>query len=92
MVVLLGFKFPSLNANYEEMYERVADQEGCLLIPGTLKGILTDPALKSDEIHPNARGYQLMAERVSGPFQKLLRKADSRRGHSDQHRTSPPES
>jgi len=79
MVALLGFKFPSLNANYEKMYERVADQEGCLLIPGTLKGILTEPALKSDEIHPNARGYQLMAERVSGPFQKLLRKADSRR-------------
>ena len=75
MVVLLGFKFPSFSANYESMYERVADDEGCLLIPGVLAGILTDPALKSDEIHPNARGYELMAKRVSGPLQKLIRKA-----------------
>jgi acyl-CoA thioesterase I len=75
MVVLLGFTFPSLNANYGAMYERVAKEEGCLLIAGTLKGILRDPALKSDAIHPNARGYDLMAERISGPFGKLLRKS-----------------
>jgi len=79
MVVLLGFTFPRLGANYEEMYERVADEEGCLLIPGILKGILTDSSLKSDEIHPNVRGYQLMAERVSAPCKKLIRKADAAR-------------
>lgn len=42
-----------------------------------LRGILS--ALKSDEIHPNARGYQLMAERISGPCSKLIRKAGSAR-------------
>ena len=56
MVILLGFNFPSLSANYEKMYERVASEEGCLLIPRLLRGIITDPSLKSDEIHPNARG------------------------------------
>lgn len=75
MVILLGFRFPSLSANYEAMYERVADEERCLLVPKILSGILTDPTLKSDEIHPNARGYQLIAERVAGPLQKLIRKA-----------------
>lgn len=79
MVVLLGFRFPSLNANYEEMYKRVASDERCLFIPRMLRGILTDPSLKSDEIHPNARGYQLMAERITGPLQKLIRKANSKR-------------
>lgn len=79
MVVLLGFKFPSLSANYDKMYKRVAKEEKCLFIPGTLKGILTDPALKSDEIHPNARGYAVMAERIAGPFRKLVRKADGKR-------------
>lgn len=73
MVVLLAFRFPSLTDNYEEMYTRVARQERCLLIKGTLSGILTDPSLKSDEIHPNARGYALMAERVAGPVGKLIR-------------------
>lgn len=79
MVVLLGFRFPSLNANYEAMYERVAEEEGCLLIEGTLKGILTDPKLKSDQIHPNAAGYALMAERIAGPLRKLVARANRER-------------
>jgi acyl-CoA thioesterase-1 len=79
MVVLLGFRFPSLSADYEEMYTRVAKQEHCLLIKGVLSGILTDASLKSDEIHPNARGYALMAERMAGPCTALIRKADASR-------------
>jgi len=79
MVVLLGFRFPSLTASYETMYERVARDAGSMLIPDLLDGILRDPALKSDDIHPNGRGYQLMAERVAGPVKKLIRKADASR-------------
>ena len=79
MVVLLGFSFPSLNANYASMYERVAKDERCLLVPGVMKGILSDRSLKSDEIHPNARGYALMAERIAPPVAKLLEKADGTR-------------
>ena len=79
MVVLLGFRFPSLSANYGAMYERVAEEEKALLIPDMLDGILSDPALKSDEIHPNGRGYGLMAERVEEPLRKLIQKADSAR-------------
>jgi len=79
MVVLLGFTFPRLGANYKEIYARVAREEGCLLVPEVLDGILTDPELRSDQIHPNARGYQLIAERVSGPCRKLIRKADAAR-------------
>jgi acyl-CoA thioesterase I len=74
MVVLLGFRFPSLNVNYEDMYDRVASGERCLVVPKVLSGILTDPSLKSDEVHPNARGYQLIAERVAGPLQKLIKR------------------
>ncbi|HEX6087742.1 MAG TPA: arylesterase [Thermoanaerobaculia bacterium] len=77
MVILLGFRFPSLNADYEAMYERVAEEEGCLLVEGTLKGILTDAKLKSDQIHPNAAGYALMAERIAGPLRKLIAKANA---------------
>jgi len=79
MVVLLGFRFPSLNTNYESMYERVADEEECLLIPDMLDGIMSNPKLKSDEIHPNAKGYDLMAERVAGPLRRLMEKADRAR-------------
>ena len=79
MVVLLGFRFPSLNVNYDDMYARVAKEEGALLIPDMLDGILANPSMKSDEIHPNGRGYELMAERIAGPFRKLVKKADSSR-------------
>lgn len=79
MVVLLGFSFPSLNANYASMYERVAEDERCLLVPRVMKGILTDRSLKSDEIHPNARGYALMAERIAPLVEKLLEEANETR-------------
>ena len=76
MVVLLGFTFPTLGRSYDDMYEDIADDEHCLLIPRTLRGILRDPKLRSDAIHPNAAGYQLMAERVAGPLRKLIAKAN----------------
>lgn len=79
MVVLLGFEFPSLTANYGKMYERVADEEGCLFIPDLLDGIMSNSKLKSDEIHPNAEGYALMAERVATPLRKLIARADGAR-------------
>ena len=75
MVVILGFRFPSFGPSYADMYKRVAKDERCLLIDNVLHGIETDPSLKSDEIHPNARGYALMAERIAGPLQKLIRHA-----------------
>lgn len=78
MVVLLGFTFPSLSENYKEMYARVASEEGALLIPEILEDILSDPSLRSDPIHPNARGYEEVADRVSGPMRRLLRAADTR--------------
>lgn len=79
MVVLLGFRFPSLTADYGDMYERVAKDEGCLLVPRITRDILNDTSLKSDAIHPNAKGYQLMAERIAGPCRKLIAKANKAR-------------
>ncbi len=79
MVVLLGFEFPSLGPSYAGMYERVAEDEKCLLIPNVMEGILNNQSMKSDEIHPNARGYDLMAERVEGPLEKLIERANDAR-------------
>lgn len=79
MVILLGFEFPSLNADYAAMYERIAEEEGCVLVPGVIDGVLTDSSLRSDPFHPNARGYEVMAERVAGRLEKLVEKADAAR-------------
>ncbi len=46
------------------LYEEVAEETGIPLLTGMLAEILAAPALKSDQIHPNAAGYQKMAESI----------------------------
>lgn len=79
MVVLLGFDFPNFGPSYAGMYERIADDEQCLLVEDLLDGIINNPSLKSDEVHPNAAGYELMAERIEGPLKKLIARANAAR-------------
>ena len=49
-----------------DLYEEVAEETDTPLLSGILSEILSDPSLKSDQIHPNARGYRKMAEAVYG--------------------------
>ena len=76
MVILLGYRFPTMRGDYEGMYERVAEETGSLLIDDLLDGILSDPKLKSDAIHPNAAGYELIAGRVEEPLRELITAAE----------------
>jgi lysophospholipase L1-like esterase len=51
-----------------ELYNELADEEGVPLLSGIIAEILQDPKLKSDQIHPNALGYKIMAQKI---FKKL---------------------
>ena len=62
--------FYSLGLSSEGLYREVAKQEHVLYEGEVLTKIENDPALKSDRIHPNAKGYALMAE----AFAKILKK------------------
>ena len=46
------------------LYEEVAKETETPLLEGVLAEILDQPALKSDYIHPNAKGYRMMAEKI----------------------------
>ena len=46
----------------DDLYEEIAKQENVLYEGEILSIIENDPGLKSDRIHPNAKGYGLMAE------------------------------
>jgi lysophospholipase L1-like esterase len=64
-VLLLGTPEKGLLMAPPKFYAEIA---GELRIPyeGKVIGeILRDSSLKSDPIHPNARGYRLMAERIA---------------------------
>jgi acyl-CoA thioesterase I len=51
------------------LYDEVADEEGILLEDDVLTHIELNRALKSDYVHPNAKGYEKMAD----AFMKILK-------------------
>lgn len=71
-VVLLGVPQPALmGLEAEASYRALAEEHGLWLDERALPEILSDNARKSDQIHPNARGYSDLAQAVA----TLLRKA-----------------
>jgi acyl-CoA hydrolase len=48
------------------IYAELAHQEGVILIPDILSDILSDDGLRADEIHPNGRGYERLADGILG--------------------------
>jgi acyl-CoA thioesterase-1 len=67
---------------YRAGFEAAATRHGAVLIPDILQGILTTPGLKVDSIHPNAKGHQLVAERVLRILRPVLQEADRLRGRA----------
>ena len=49
---------------YTKAYKQMAKEKGALFGPGIIKGIFYKPSLKSDQVHPNAQGYALVADKV----------------------------
>ena len=70
-VVLIGTPEPGITVTVPEFYAEIAKEFRIPYEDGVIGRILRDSALKSDAIHPNARGYRLIAERLA----ELLRKS-----------------
>jgi len=49
---------------YSKAYKKLAEEKGAIFVPGILKGIFNNSRYKSDMVHPNAAGYQKVAEKV----------------------------
>lgn len=75
---------------YLKGYRAVADRHGAVLIPDILRGVLGNPDLKSDAIHPNAKGHRQIAERVIKSLRPLLEAAGRRRGTLGQQTSAFP--
>ncbi len=63
-IVLLGV--PSFNVllNVPDLYEELANEYHIPVDMTTLRMIEADPELKSDQVHFNAQGYQLLAQHI----------------------------
>jgi acyl-CoA thioesterase-1 len=79
MVVILEVNVGLMGDPYLAGYRAVAKRYGAVLVEDVMQGILGDPDLKVDGIHPNARGHRLIALRVVRALRPLLREADRRR-------------
>ncbi|UCH50171.1 MAG: arylesterase [Betaproteobacteria bacterium] len=60
-VVLIGVPKPALLGGTAQFYERIAEDYAIPYEGKALNEILKDNDYKSDPIHPNARGYRLLA-------------------------------
>jgi len=69
MVAIIDISTGPLFQEYRALYQRLAREKGVVFIPGVFLGIITNPSLKSDFLHPNSRGYRIIAGRI---YQALL--------------------
>lgn len=64
-IVMLGVPAPRLfSLSSAEIYQHIAKQHNIPIDLETLPHILSDNNLKSDAIHPNDKGYQLLADHI----------------------------
>ncbi|WP_148715612.1 arylesterase [Chitinolyticbacter meiyuanensis] len=69
-VLLIGVPRPGFGLKTAELYTEVADATDVPLEYQALADILGDRTLKSDPIHPNAVGYQQLAEAIAAALRE----------------------
>ena len=69
-VVLIGTPEPGLLVSPPAFYAGIAEEFALPYEPGVIGEVLRDASLKSDPIHPNARGYRVIAERLAESLKK----------------------
>lgn len=53
------------------LYDNLADEENIPLLSGMVADIISQPSLKSDQVHPNAKGYKIMGEQIYEKLKKV---------------------
>lgn len=77
-VIIAGMKMPTnygepYRTNFEKLFENLAKKYKVKLIPFLLEGVGGDPKLNlPDGIHPNAKGYEIVAKNVLEVLEKEL--------------------
>ncbi len=72
MIVLLGVRGGILADGYYEEFSALARKNNIAHVPNVLKGVIGDPGLMADKIHPNDAGYQKIADRIYPLLVELL--------------------
>lgn len=71
-IVLVHLKANPLKEDYKEAVEEIARKHKAVLVLDILEGIFGHPDLMADQIHPNAKGYKIMAKRIAPAVKRVL--------------------
>jgi acyl-CoA thioesterase I len=69
-VLLIGTPEPGFSVTPPAFYAAIADEFGLPYEADVIGEVLRDASLKADPIHPNARGYRIIAERIAGALKQ----------------------
>lgn len=71
LVILISVDFP-LGGSWTKSYRELAYETGCPQMGDQLGGIFGHRELMSDEVHPNHKGYAIMAQKIEPVLRKYL--------------------
>ena len=69
-VLLIGTPQPGFSVTAPEFYAAIAKEFRVPYEEGVIGEVLRDSSLKSDQVHPNAKGYRVIAERLAADLRK----------------------
>ncbi len=72
VVLVLGVRGGLLRDNYEAQFKQFAKKYETAYVPNVLDGLIGTQTYMSDTIHPNDRGYVLVAEKVQSVLEDFL--------------------
>jgi acyl-CoA thioesterase I len=71
-VVLIGIRTASVRDKYRSEFKALSKEKRVLYVPNILDGVLGNPGLMSDYVHPNDQGYGIIAERLEKVLSPVL--------------------
>lgn len=72
IVLLLGIRGGPIADHYDDNFTALAKETGSLYISNVLDGLIGNSAFMSDEIHPNDKGYEKIADRIAPILEGLI--------------------
>lgn len=72
IVILLGVRGGLLQDHYDNEYKRLAKDTGSVYVENVLAGLINNPEFMYDSIHPNALGYEKIAEKIYPKLVEVL--------------------
>lgn len=72
LVIMGGIDIPILGKGFGDAYKDLSRELGVVLVPNILEGIMGNPTLMSDQIHPNDAGYTKMARMLYEAIEPYL--------------------